>query len=107
MSVADGTNSCSNSNRFWPSWTANVVAPVRFPPGRLKLVTSPCSTGSLPVTNTIGIVEVAALAGSPVGVPVAAITLTCRRTRSAANAGRRSYWPSADRYSIFTFRPST
>ena len=30
-----------------------------------------------------------------------------RRTRSAAMAGRRSYWPSAQRYSIATLRPST
>lgn len=77
-----------------------------LPPGRLKLVTSPCSTGSLPVTKTIGIVVVARLAGRPAGVLVAAITLTCRRTRSAANSGRRLYWPLAQRYSISTFCPS-
>src|SRR6516162_11078346 len=29
-----------------------------------------------------------------------------RRTRSAANAGNRSFWSSAQRYSIATLRPS-
>ena len=32
---------------------------------------------------------------------------TRRLTSSAANAGSRSYWPSAQRYSIATFWPST
>src|SRR5262249_52287763 len=32
---------------------------------------------------------------------------TFRRTKSAASAGSRSYWPSAQRYSIATFWPST
>ena len=36
------------------------VTPVTFPLGRLRLVTSPCATGSIPPTKTIGIVEVAA-----------------------------------------------
>ena len=37
--------------------------------------------------------------------PVAAMTATCRRTNSAASAASRSYWPSAQRYSIATFSP--
>src|SRR5262249_36748263 len=37
----------------------------------------------------------------------AAITATGTRTSSAANAGNRSIWSSAQRYSIATFRPST
>ena len=51
-----------------------MVAPVGLPAGLLKVVTSPCSIGSLPVTKTIGMVLVAAFAGSPVGVPVATMT---------------------------------
>src|SRR5882757_6923823 len=55
----------------------------------------------------IGIVAVAALAASVAGVlPGVAITATCRRTRSATSAGRRSYWPSSHWYSTVTFRPS-
>jgi hypothetical protein len=73
----------------------------------LRLATSPASTGSVDNTNTIGIVLVAALAASVAGVPPVTITFTPRRTRSAAIAGSRSFWPSAQRYSMATFRPST
>ena len=83
--VAVGTNSCSSSNRFGPTSTFKLVTPVRLPPGRFTLVTSPTSTGSTAIAKTIGIVAVAAFAASAEGVPPAAtITVTCRRTRSAA-----------------------
>ena len=39
--------------------------------------------------------------------PGVAITATCRRTRSATSAGKRSYWPSSQWYSTVTFWPST
>src|SRR6516164_9432345 len=56
----------------------------------------------------IGMVEVAALAANAEGSPpVVARTVTGRRTSSNAIAGSRSYWPSAHRYSIATFWPST
>jgi putative ABC transport system substrate-binding protein len=72
-----------------------------------KLATSPLSTGSPPSVQTIGMVVVAALAASGDGSPpVAAITVTGWLTNSAANAGSRSYRPSAQRYSIVTFLPS-
>ena len=47
--------------------------------------------GSLPISNTIGIVAVAAFAASAAGVLVAAITVTWRCTRSAAIAGSRFF----------------
>jgi hypothetical protein len=75
MMVAEGTNSCSSCNCLGPTSTFNVVTPVRFPPGRLRLLTSPTSTGSTAVAKTIGIVAVAALAGSAAG-PFAKITVT-------------------------------
>jgi len=34
-------------------------------------------------------------------------TVTWRRTNSDANIARRSFWPSAKRYSKATFRPPT
>jgi hypothetical protein len=78
------------------------------PPGRLRLGTKPCWTGSPAVVNTTGIVVVAALAANTEAPPpVAAITATLRPTRSAASAGNLSGWPSAKRYSIATLRPST
>ena len=64
--------------------------PVTLPPGRAILVTSPTSTGSLPVVKTIGIVVVAFFAASAAGVLVAAMTATRRLIRSAAKSGRRS-----------------
>ena len=47
-------------------------------------------TGSSPILKTMGMVVVAALAANVAGEPNAAITATCRRTRSSANAGNRS-----------------
>src|SRR5262249_54253142 len=86
----------------------NQLIPVRLPPGRLKLATKPCWTGSPAVVNTTGIVVVAALAANTEAPPpVAAIAATFRSTRSAASAGNRSGEPSAKRYSIATLRPST
>src|SRR5450631_814959 len=64
---------------------------VRSPSGRLRLATTPALIGSEPVTKTIGIVEVAALAASAEGMPPAgAMTETLRPTRSDASAGNRS-----------------
>ena len=39
-------------------------------------------------------------------VGVATMAATWRRTKSPINAGSRSYWPSAQRYSIVKLRPS-
>ena len=41
-----------------------------------------------------------------VSLPPATMTETCRLISSAANAGSRSYWPSAQRYSMVRFCPS-
>jgi hypothetical protein len=69
-----------------------MATPVMFPPGRLKLATSPRSTGSAPMLKTMGMVDVAALAATVAGAPpIGTITATCRATRSAASAGKRSY----------------
>jgi hypothetical protein len=43
------------------------VKPVRFPPGRCRLTTSPKSTGSPTLAATIGMVEVACLAARAPG----------------------------------------
>src|SRR5262249_33580879 len=39
--VAAGTTSCNNSSNFEPTSTFNEVMPVRLPPGRARLETSP------------------------------------------------------------------
>ena len=41
MMVAAGTSSCSSSSRFGATSTFNEVTPVRLPPGRFRLATSP------------------------------------------------------------------
>jgi hypothetical protein len=63
---------------------AKKLAPVTFPLGRLRLVTTPDATGPLPMAKTTGMVAVAAFAASTDGVPL--IRATLRRIRSAANA---------------------
>jgi hypothetical protein len=92
IDLPSGSSSCAISSSFGASCVIAKVAPVKFASGRLILVTRPVLTGSLPTVNTIGIVEVAALAACGELVePMAMITATCLRTRSAAKAGRRSY----------------
>jgi hypothetical protein len=102
-----GTAPCSNSSGFGPTSTLNRVTPVILPPGRFRLATSPICTGSAIVVKTMGIVAVAAFATFAAGVPKAAITATWRWIRSAARAGKLSYWPSAQRASMTTSRLST
>jgi putative tryptophan/tyrosine transport system substrate-binding protein len=60
----------------------------------------PISTGSEPIMKTVGMMLVADLAGNATGLPAATKTATQRCTNSRASAGRRSYWSSAQRYSI-------
>src|SRR4249919_532163 len=76
-----------------------MLTPVRFQPGRLRLLTRPTATGSLLLANAMGMVAVAALAARAAALPKAAMTATLRRTRSAASAGSRSNCSSAQRKS--------
>src|SRR5215510_12364441 len=83
-----GINWRSSSSRFVTDALERKLTPVVLPPGRLRLATRPLMTGSLPVTNTIGTVVVAALAASAEGV-FPTIRATCWRTKSATRAGNR------------------
>ena len=75
-----------------------MVIPVALPPGRGRLETSPSFVGSPPITNTIGIEVVAALAArAELEPPAATSTATGSRASSAARAGSRSSSPSAQR----------
>ena len=59
------------------TWLFSDVMPVMFPPGLFMLATSPVATGSVPVSKTIGMVCVAALAASAdATLPGATSTLT-------------------------------
>src|SRR5215475_6919572 len=68
MSGTPGTSSCSKLSRFCSISGVAMYEPVAFPPGRFRLSTKPALTGS-PVTNTIGIVEVACFAATAEGGP--------------------------------------
>ena len=59
-------------SRFPSSDGPRMLTPVAFPPGRLRLATSPSLTGSPPRSNTIGMDAVAALAASADGSPPSA-----------------------------------
>jgi hypothetical protein len=83
--VAVGTSSRNSSSRFAPSRAAKKLTPVTFPPGRLRLVTRPSLTGSLPVAKTIGTVVVTALAARAART-FPTITATGRRAKSVARA---------------------
>ena len=108
MTAALGTTSCRISSRFGVTCTFKLVTPVRLPPGRARLPTSPVAIGSAPISKTIGIVVVADFAASAAGAPPGAtITATGRAASSAASEGNLLCWPSAQRNSIATFRPST
>jgi hypothetical protein len=66
-----------SSSFFGTNSTDSTVKPVRLPPGRFKLATSPVSIGSDPVVKTIGIVSVAAFAANTeLLTPIATITAT-------------------------------
>ena len=103
-----GTISFRSSSRFPLIAGERVDNPVTFPPGRARLVTNPWPTGSTAATMTMGIVLVASLAArvAPPPPPVT-MTSTFNRTNSAERAERRSSFPSACRYSMTMFFPST
>jgi len=76
--VAFGAISRNSSNRFDSSAPPSNMTPVTLRPGWLMLSTSPCLTGSpSPKVNTMGIVDVEALAANATLLPpLAAITVT-------------------------------
>jgi hypothetical protein len=74
-------------------WVSSLASLGKLKSLRLRLLSEKVST-----TATDGNSDPA---NEPEGAPpVAAMTATCRRTNSAASAGSRSYWPSAQRCSI-------
>ena len=105
--AAAGTNSRRSCNRFITSSTEKMLIPVKFPPGRARLVTRPSLAGSSAATKRIGIVAVVALAANAAGTVAVAITATRRRARSSASAGNLSISFWAERYKTDTFSPST
>jgi len=100
-----GATSLSSSSRLAKtSRPASCVSPVRLPPGRARLATSPVPTGS-PASITMGIVKVACLAANDAGVPNRQDDAHLSWTSSAARSGSRATLPSAYRDSNVRFWP--
>ncbi len=102
-----GNASFSSSSLFPLSCGEIWVNPVMFPPGFARLATNPAVTGSPTSVITRGIVLVACRAARVPGLPPVTMTSTLSRTSSAARSGSRSSFPSANRYSMTMFFPST
>ena len=102
-----GAISLSSSSRFPVSSGFIWDSPVILPPGRAKLATIPVATGSPAAAITIGIPLAAFFAARVSLVTAVTIMSTLSRTRSAMSPGRRSFLPSANRYSMAIFFPST
>ena len=103
--VTDGTASFKSDRRFASVSTSLKLNPVRLPPGRARVATSPLATGSTE-RPTIGIVVVACLAARTADVPPATITSTGSRTTSATRSGKRTSGGSVERNSRMMFLPS-
>ena len=80
--------------------------PVRLPPGRARLCTSPLRNGSAIPAATIGTVRVAFLAAIAAGVSRTTSTSTCLPITSPISSASRSYCPSANRFTITKLSPS-
>jgi hypothetical protein len=87
---ADGSASLSSSTYFWLSPGTKLVSPVMFPPGRARLATNPCATGSGTTSITMGMVAVASRMAFVSRVPVVTTTSTLAWTRAESRSGRPS-----------------
>ena len=67
--VAEGCASCNSWTYFWPSPGTTLVSPVTLPPGRERLATNPCATGSGTTVMTIGIKTSGTLRGDRLARP--------------------------------------
>jgi hypothetical protein len=99
-----GTISRNNSSRLLTVSVCWTDRPVTLPPGRDRLATRPVPTGSVCKANTMGMTVVACFAAMTGPPDHVIMTSTLSRTKSAAISAKRSVRPSAQRYSIATFR---
>src|SRR5205807_3175548 len=83
--VTFGATRFTNSSHLLAIEGSKFVKPVRLPPGRAKLWTTPAVTGSLTWTNTVGVVWVVSLTAAAIGVELARITSDRKSSNSLAN----------------------
>ena len=91
MRVMFGTRRFSNSSHLSAVEGSKFVNPVRLPPGRVKLWTTPAPTGSLTCTNTVGVMRVVSLTATVAGVELVRITSDRKSSSSLANWRACSY----------------
>src|SRR5262249_55238947 len=101
-----GKTSLSNSRRLPDVSGERLASPVTLPPGRLRLATNPCMTGSPLTVITMGRVFVTWRAGSIAAESPATMISTRRWSNSVARSGSLARSPPATRLSIRRFWPS-
>ena len=82
--VAPGAISFSSSSHFPLMPYSKIVNPVALPPGCARLATKPAPTGSITVTNMIGMVRVACAMARGCGARTTPSTSGARATNSSA-----------------------
>src|SRR5438094_1194947 len=83
--VTFGAIPFTNSSHLLAIDGSKFVKPVRLPPGRVRLCTTPAVTGSLTCTNIVGVVWVVSLTATAMGVELARITSARKLSSSLAN----------------------
>ena len=100
--------SFKSSSHFAPLVGSKFEKPVMFAPGRAKLETKPCATGSLTTTNTMGIVRVACCSAANPSTGLTRMTsgssLSIPWPRPVR--GRRDPWRSEGRLQDFDRLPN-
>src|SRR5262249_18518183 len=86
--VTFGATRFTNSSHLLAIEGSKLVKPVRLPPGRAKLWTTPAVSGSLTWTNTVGVVRVVSLTAIAIGVVLAKITSEPRGSTNRAACWR-------------------
>src|SRR5215510_15756248 len=102
-----GTKAFRISRRFGASSVSRPDTPVTLPPGRATALTIPAATGSPTPTNTIGTVDVAAMAARVAASPTVKIRSTPPTLNALAASGSAWISPRVNRISKTTSRPSS
>ena len=97
--LTPGAISLSSVSHFPIVGKSMRVKPVMLPPGRARLATKPCPTGSMTRENTMGMVRVACFNAATTGDPLATMTSGAEFTSSVACACIRDTSPPENRCS--------
>ena len=95
--LTPGAISLSSSSSFALRLNSNAMKPVALPPGCERLATNPLPTGSIVVTNTMGMVRLASCKARTMEAAVPKITSGDNPTSSAAYLRNRSVLPEPHR----------